>query len=192
MRLEIKSLQRRLNVTTIYVTHDQVEAMTMADKIVILSGGEVEQVGSPQDIYHRPVNLFVATFIGSSAMNILTAKGDNNKLYFDTDNVIPMPKISSKIASNASLRVGIRPECIQLSVNKPNDAVAIKIRIGIVEDLGSQRVVHAHLGKQPMLIVTDLYNLNENGEIYIVLPTEEIYLFDATSGLNISHQNISG
>lgn len=187
MRLEIKALQRRLKITAIYVTHDQVEAMTMADKIVILSAGKVEQVGTPQEIYHRPANLFVATFMGSPAMNILTAELTDNQLDFGDGQTL-RTTFNAAAFGQSTLKVGIRPECIHLSHDAPCDSPALQTTIDIVEDLGAQRVVHARFGEQPVLIVTDLQGLTEGDTLFAALSLDELYLFDPDSGNNISEQ----
>ncbi|UJF23860.1 sn-glycerol-3-phosphate ABC transporter ATP-binding protein UgpC [Suttonella sp. R2A3] len=186
MRLEIKALQRRLNTTAIYVTHDQVEAMTMADKIVILNAGKVEQVGSPQAIYHQPANLFVATFIGSPAMNILDATLDQGRLNFTSGQSIDTDFDLPDSQQRKLLKVGIRPECIQLSPSARNDAPSLPISIDIVEDLGAQRVIHARLGKQPLLIVSEQENIREGDTRYAVMPLAHLYLFDPKTEANIT------
>ena len=182
MRLEIKALQRRLNITAVYVTHDQVEAMTMADKIVILNAGRVEQIGSPKQIYHRPANLFVATFMGSPAMNILEATLQQDTLrlpsghYFKT--TLPLPKTEQ----GKAVKIGIRPEKITLSTVQPESENHFLLPISVVEDLGAQRVIHCELGSQPLLIVTELNNLVAGDSIYISVAMQDLYLFDAQDG----------
>lgn len=189
MRLEIKALQKRLKTTAVYVTHDQVEAMTMADKIVILSNGKVEQVGTPQEIYHQPANLFVATFMGSPAMNILTATLSEQSLCFDEENQINTDFTVDDEYQNAILKVGIRPECITLLDTEPtNNETYLSIRVDVVEDLGAQRVVHASVGAQSILVVTELQSITEGDTIYVILPLSAVYLFNAKSGENISQR----
>ncbi|PID63217.1 MAG: sn-glycerol-3-phosphate ABC transporter ATP-binding protein UgpC [Gammaproteobacteria bacterium] len=188
MRLEIKSLQRRLGTTSIYVTHDQVEAMTMADKIVILSAGKVEQVGTPQEIYHNPANLFVATFMGSPAMNILDAQLDGQTLVFSEQHALQTDFDLPAGQQNVPLKVGIRPECIHLSQQAPSDSTPhLAITIDIVEDLGAQRVVHATLGEQQLMVVTHLSDLQAGDNVFASWSLEDMYLFDIDSGENISH-----
>ncbi len=186
MRLEIKSLQRRLNITAIYVTHDQVEAMTMADKIVILSAGKVEQIGTPQAIYHQPANLFVATFMGSPAMNILDAELNGNRIVFSDQQTIETNFNLTQAQQHQALKVGIRPECISLSTEKPAaNTPGVKVAIDIVEDLGAHRVIHASIGNHPMLIVSDLENIRAGDTLYALFPLHNLYLFDAKSEENI-------
>lgn len=190
MRLEIKALQKRLKTTAVYVTHDQVEAMTMADKIVILSNGKVEQIGTPQDIYHRPANLFVATFMGSPAMNILSATLDDKTLQFDEQTTLATDFDVDKSYQNQSLKVGIRPECIHVTRSAPITAdPCLPITIAIVEDLGAQRVLHTHLGKQKVLVVTELKQLKDGEVVYATLPLKSLYLFDPKTGHNITQRH---
>lgn len=183
MRLEIKSLQRRLGITSIYVTHDQVEAMTMADKIVILSAGKVEQIGTPQDIYHNPANLFVATFMGSPAMNILDATWHDDVIDFGENIHVSMNKELS-LANDANIKVGLRPETIKL-VTHPQ-AYSVRVDVDIVEDLGAQRIVHAKLGTQALTINTTQDNIATEQAWYAALSPESVYVFDANTGENVS------
>ena len=113
MRTEIKELHQRLKTTTIYVTHDQVEAMTMADKIVVMQAGRIEQVGAPLDLFDRPANVFVAGFIGSPSMNILKGKVSGGAV--DVSGVrLPMPA-GAKASDGQEVLYGIRPEHLELS-----------------------------------------------------------------------------
>src|SRR5215204_3689977 len=114
MRTEIKALHQRLKTTTIYVTHDQIEAMTMADKIVVMHDGIVEQMGAPLDLYDRPANLFVAGFIGSPAMNILAGRLEGSGFLADGGLALPV-RHPPGISAGASALYGIRPEHFALS-----------------------------------------------------------------------------
>lgn len=188
MRLEIKALQRRLGTTSVYVTHDQVEAMTMADKIVILSAGKVEQVGTPQEIYHQPTNLFVATFMGSPAMNILNATLREKTLVFSETHTIQTHVELPTHKQNIPLKVGIRPECIELSREAPDTSQPyLQLGIEIVEDLGASRVVHARIGEQSLLVVTGLADIAPGDMLYARFFLDRLYLFDSETGKNISH-----
>ncbi|KGQ70279.1 glycerol-3-phosphate transporter ATP-binding subunit [Chelonobacter oris] len=182
MRLEIKALQRRLNITAVYVTHDQVEAMTMADKIVILNGGRVEQIGTPKEIYHRPANLFVATFMGSPAMNILDATLQQGVLRLPSGHYF---KPDFNLPSNwqgKALKIGIRPEKIQLSYQRPDVENPFLLSAEIVEDLGAQRVIHGNLGSQSLLAVTEMNTVAAQDTLYFSVASRDIYLFDSESG----------
>ncbi|BCP52305.1 ABC transporter ATP-binding protein [Kaistia sp. 32K] len=143
MRGELISLHKRLKSTMIYVTHDQVEAMTMADEIVVLHDGRVEQVGSPLELYARPRNLFVARFLGAPPMNLLkgTIRRDGNALavHLGEGTAIPLPGRDVALADGSAVTLGIRPEHAQPAVD------GIEIRIENAEILGSQTILHATL-----------------------------------------------
>src|SRR5689334_3088582 len=131
MRAEIKELHQRLKVTTVYVTHDQIEAMTMADKIVVMNGGNVEQAGPPLELYDRPANLFVAGFIGSPAMNMLPGRPGHGGFEAEGGGVLPMPA-----SANGKAGVyGIRPEHFRL------DPKGLPAKVQIVEPTGSETQV---------------------------------------------------
>lgn len=188
MRLEIKALQRRLSTTSVYVTHDQIEAMTMADKIVILSAGKIEQVGTPKEIYHNPANLFVATFMGSPAMNIVDATLKGKVLDFGEGQTIDTDFDLPQAYQGKSLKVGIRPECIHLSQKTPiSNPPYLRIPVDVVEDLGAQRVVHASIAGQPILVVSDHVDIAAQSSMYASLPLADMYVFDAETEENISH-----
>ncbi|WP_159591762.1 ABC transporter ATP-binding protein [Chelativorans xinjiangense] len=143
MRAEIKSLQKRLGTTTIYVTHDQIEAMTMADKIVVLKDGVIEQVGSPLELYDRPANVFVAGFIGSPSMNMLSGTIENDggaRLVLGSGASIPIAK-DGGVKPGDKVVFGIRPEHIELDPDN-----GIEARIEVVEPTGAETHVLAKIG----------------------------------------------
>jgi multiple sugar transport system ATP-binding protein len=178
MRAEIKDLHQRLKVTTVYVTHDQIEAMTMADKIVAMSDGNVEQIGTPLDLYDHPKNLFVAAFIGSPAMNLL--KGEINGDQFRTQGGATLPLPKSMGAGPAVY--GIRPEYIRLSPDNGLDA-----RVHLVEPMGSETQVTVRLGETP-LVCTFRERVNARpGDTIKIMPDRALaHVFDATSGNRIT------
>ncbi|WP_410218694.1 sn-glycerol-3-phosphate import ATP-binding protein UgpC [Paracoccus sp. (in: a-proteobacteria)] len=130
MRLEIKELQKRLRTTSLYVTHDQLEAMTLADRLVVLNGGRVEQIGTPLEVYRRPASAFVAGFIGSPAMNLI-----------DTRAVPHLPGTAH------AGQIGIRPEDLTVTPDGP-----IEMQVSAVEELGAQRLVHGQTGGERITI----------------------------------------
>jgi ABC-type sugar transport system ATPase subunit len=152
MRTEIANLQRELNVTTVYVTHDQIEAMTMADRVAIMSGGLLQQIDTPQRVYSDPVNLFVATFIGSPAMNILEGElvsvGDHAECRIG-GYTIPLP--AHRLSEHPALRaavgqtvaVGIRPNAI--AVSRAPDADGMAGTVAVAEELGSEVLAHIEI-----------------------------------------------
>ncbi|MBB5575643.1 MULTISPECIES: ABC transporter ATP-binding protein [Rhizobium] len=176
MRSEIKELHQRLKTTTIYVTHDQIEAMTMADKIVVMKDGKIEQMGSPLDLYDQPSNLFVAGFIGSPAMNFI--KGTMTQEGFRTAEGIVLPTL--KKPGNA-VTYGIRPENIHL------DPEGIEIGIVVLEPTGSETLIIAKLGEQTITCVFRERIRAKPGETLRVSPDmSAIHLFD-DAGVNIGH-----
>ena len=177
MRGEIKGLHQRLGVTTVYVTHDQIEAMTMADRIVVMNGGKVEQVGAPLDLYDRPANLFVAGFIGSPAMNMI--EGEITADGFKAGTVtLPLPSV---IAARGRAICGIRPEHFALA----DDGLPAIVRL--VEPMGSETQVTMALGDQTIIGVFRERLSAHPGETIRVRPAPDlIHLFDAETGQRIN------
>ncbi len=162
MRMEISELHKKLDTTMIYVTHDQVEAMTMADKIVVLQAGVIEQVGSPLELYRNPSNLFVAGFIGSPKMNFIEG---------------------SKAAKHGAATIGIRPEHIDVSTSKG----LWKGTVGVAEHLGSDTFIHVHgiAGCDPLTVRADgEVGVNHGDEIHVTPKSELIHKFNE-DGLRI-------
>src|SRR5882757_9247612 len=145
MRTEIKGLHQRLKTTTVYVTHDQIEAMTMADRIAIMRGGQIEQVGRPLDVYDRPGNRFVAEFIGSPAMNFLPAEiaasGASRAARLDGGSLLPLP-VGISASADQKILVGIRPEAIAPS----GDGIGLDGTVIMVEPTGAQVQIVANVG----------------------------------------------
>ncbi|MFB9984137.1 ABC transporter ATP-binding protein [Mesorhizobium kowhaii] len=182
MRAEIKALHQRLRTTTVYVTHDQVEAMTMADQIVVLNNGRVEQIGTPLDLYDHPVNLFVATFIGSPSMNIIngTVARDNGTPAVRAGDGTLLPVASAfSVADGKKVQYGFRPE--HLSVCAPGEGIAALV--GVVEPMGSETQVHLTIGGEPAVAVFRERISARPGETLFVEPeVAKLNLFDAESG----------
>lgn len=173
MRLEIKQLQRRLNIAAIYVTHDQVEAMTMADRIVVLNQGKIEQVGTPHEVYTKPASTFVANFIGSPPMNLINVTVQGEKIAMG-DQTLSV----SGVEDGAHI-LGIRPEHISIS----NVATGLQVDVQTVEDLGAVRLVHARVGDENLTISTPKLS-DELVEIAgIELDMSASMLFDPETGL---------
>jgi multiple sugar transport system ATP-binding protein len=182
MRGEIKELHQRLKTTTIYVTHDQVEAMTMADRIVVMRDGVVEQAGLPLDLYDRPKSLFVAGFIGSPAMNLLKgAIRINGKPSFVTEAGIELPLKSAPGGSDGRPSIyGIRPEHFLLGEGP------VKAEVSVVEPTGSETQVFAKLGDQRIVGVFRERVSARPGEVLMLSPNlGSVHLFDADSGLRL-------
>jgi multiple sugar transport system ATP-binding protein len=183
MRAEIKELHQRLKTTTVYVTHDQVEAMTMADRIVVMHDGIVEQSGSPLELYDKPANVFVAGFIGSPAMNLLKGKiKANGKASFVTDDGINLPLTSAPRGSDGRPAIyGIRPEHFSLG------GTDIKAEVSVIEPTGSETQVFAKVGGQKIVGVFRERVAAKPGEALPMVPDAKlVHLFDQESGLRLN------
>jgi multiple sugar transport system ATP-binding protein len=181
MRNEIARLHDRLGSTMIYVTHDQVEAMTLADKIVVLNGGRVEQVGSPRELYERPASRFVAGFLGSPRMNFLPARlltpGETSLVDTLVWGITPLPFDSSNLATSTQLSLGIRPEHVSL---KAADGAA-GVVVTAVEYLGSETYVHLDTGQdEPLICRCEVSAGWQAGDrVELQLDIDNLHLFDA-------------
>ncbi len=189
MRGEIIKLQKKLQTTLIYVTHDQVEAMSMADRITVLDDGLVQQVGTPSEVYNTPRNMFVAGFIGAPSMNFLKCQLEDSRLRFG-ENLYPInANILEKLknTTNSGLILGIRPEHIKITPDEHEGA--FKIKIDVVEYLGANTVINFEFeGELPSLAVSPgFYNAKMGDSAYISFPNEKIHVFDEKSNLNIIH-----
>jgi multiple sugar transport system ATP-binding protein len=179
MRGEIKALHQRLKTTTVYVTHDQIEAMTMADKIVVMHDGIVEQMGAPLDLYDRPANLFVAGFIGSPAMNVLEGRIESGGFAVG-DLLLPFQKAPAASAG-APAYYGIRPEHFQLRRD------GLPAEVVVVEPTGSETQVVAKAGGREITCVFRERVSAQPGEIIHVAPDPAlVHLFDRESGQRIN------
>jgi len=172
MRVEISKLHKKLKSNIIYVTHDQIEAMTLADKIVIMNKGKIEQFGSPEDIYNNPNNIFVAEFIGNPKMNIFKVKTEDivNKNTFKLFNI---DFKFENLNFEDGLYVGIRPEHISLE-NKSE--YKVEISVDLIENLGSEKIIYSHLNNTEIRIKS-AKNVKYK-KITIYLQKNKIYLFD--------------
>jgi multiple sugar transport system ATP-binding protein len=183
MRTEIKELHQRLKTTTVYVTHDQIEAMTMADKIVVMHDGIVEQIGAPLDLYDRPDNLFVAGFIGSPAMNCLKgAIRVNGKAEFHGPDGVRLPVQAAPAGSDGRAVVyGVRPEHFALA---PDGAEAV---VQVVEPTGSEVQVVAKMGGEDIIAVFRERHPFKPGETIRLKPDPSlVHLFDEPSGKRLN------
>jgi multiple sugar transport system ATP-binding protein len=179
MRTEIKELHQRLKTTTVYVTHDQIEAMTMADKIVVMHDGIVEQMGSPLELYDRPDNQFVAGFIGSPAMNFLNGHlRSNGQLYVETENGSKLPIASAPPGSDGRPVVyGVRPEHLDLASD------GIEAEVAVVEPTGSETQIVSRIGTQEIIAVfRDRHQVQPGDKIHLRPRADVAHLFDKDTG----------
>jgi multiple sugar transport system ATP-binding protein len=193
MRAEIKQFHRKTGVTTIYVTHDQVEAMTLADRIICLEGGQISQQGSPDDLYARPANTFVAGFIGSPPMNFLRGRVENfgvPEVVLADNQRLPLPERLHRAADpymGREITVGLRPEHLMEGSPESPGVATLQVAVDLVEPLGADTLVHARIGMQALisrcaprsgLAAATLLNLQAE--------LGHIHLFDTVSGLALS------
>ena len=178
MRTEIKGLQRQLGITTFFVTHDQAEAMTLADRIAVMSAGELQQLGTPDEVYDRPANVFVAEFIGSPPMNLLPAHRDGEDLVVEQGWRIPAPALNGR---RGDVTVGLRPEAILLSdVNEPGSQAA---RVHLVEPLGSEVIVNVRMAGHLVKVRTEPAVRPEPDQtVYLSASPAGLRLFDPATG----------
>ncbi len=179
MRTEIKELHQRLGTTIVYVTHDQIEAMTMADKIVVMHDGVVEQIGAPLDLYDRPRNIFVAGFIGSPAMNFLEGRITRNSgVWFETANGRHLPVPPDTAAKEGQAVVyGIRPEHLSVS-----DSGA-EVEVVVVEPTGAEVQIFARLdGQQITAVLRERLMLKHGAKVKLAPDVESVHVFDKESG----------
>ena len=184
VRGEIKELQRRLKTTTIYVTHDQVEAMTMGDKIVVLNAGRVEQVGAPLDLYDRPANRFVATFLGSPAMNLIDGRiesGEAARLVFADGNSALIGSTPAKWAGRPVV-FGIRPEAVKI------DPVAgLPCVVSLVEPTGSETHLVARAGQTEIVaVLRERVRIQEGETVKLSFDAGQVHFFDPDSGQRLT------
>ncbi|WP_018182167.1 ABC transporter ATP-binding protein [Kaistia granuli] len=188
MRGEIKELHQRLKTTTVYVTHDQVEAMTMADRIVVMNQGVVEQAGRPLELYDRPRNLFVAGFLGSPAMNLVTGTVEGTaqsaSLVTADGEKLPLPGLRPGIAAGRRLILGIRPEHITL-VDAGGEST-FSARVVITEPTGAETLISTRLGATEIVVVVrDRIEQGAGERLHLAFPANRVHLFDPETGLRI-------
>src|SRR5476649_1882760 len=183
MRTEIKELHQRLKTTTVYVTHDQIEAMTMADKIVVMHDGVVEQIGTPLDLYDKPANQFVAGFIGSPAMNFLKGKVKaNGSVGFEGPQGVKLPLASAPANSDGRPAVyGVRPEHFTIADD------GAEAEIVVVEPTGSETQVFAKLGgEQVVAVFRERHQFNPGDRVRLKPDPALVHLFDETTGKRLN------
>ncbi len=192
MRAEIKRLHKRLGATSIYVTHDQVEAMTLADRIVVMHGGRIEQVGTPMELFLNPANTFVAGFLGSPPMNMVKARivaGEQAPVAeFDGQRLLLQPLPSLQNAVGHVVTLGIRPEFVTIA----GEGIAgrVRLEVDLVETLGSEALIHAQLQGEPFVIRTETVGQMDRleGVSGFTIQPHLIRVFDGTTGQALAGQ----
>jgi multiple sugar transport system ATP-binding protein len=179
MRTEIKELHQRLRTTTVYVTHDQVEAMTMADKIVVLQDGRIEQIGAPLELFDRPANTFVAGFIGSPAMNLLKGTvADDGTVEINGSRLAVAGNHAA--AEGEAVLFGIRPEHLELSPE------GVPARIAVVEPTGSETLVFLRFGESEIVaLFRERHDFKPGDTVHLRPRVDHVHLFNAETGQRI-------
>ena len=192
-RAEIARLHQRLKTTVVYVTHDQVEAMTMGSRIAVMNEGLLQQVGTPQALYDTPINRFVAGFIGSPSMNFvevhMEGTGEGARLVGPADWSIPIPARYRETATpkaGKTLVAGFRPE--HLDIGEGGPAVgSFRARADVVEYLGNEELLHINAADQDIVAIVGSEHRVRPGDIVnLILPLDKLHLFDGETGLTLA------
>jgi len=177
MRGELRRFHLDLNATTVYVTHDQLEAMTMSDLIAVMHKGRVQQFGTPEDVYRRPANLFVAGFIGSPPMNFLEGEIDHERFKVG-EAALPLPPLTGGIAQRLDAVLGVRPQDLSLVDSAGSDALAGTV--SLVELLGSEKLIEVQIADRKRISVqvraATQVSLGEN--VHVRLSPQSVHVFD--------------
>ncbi len=192
-RAEIARLHQRLKTTVVYVTHDQVEAMTMGSRIAVMNEGALQQVGTPQALYDTPVNRFVAGFIGSPSMNFvevhLEGTGSDARLVGPADWSIPLPPRYRQAATpheGKTIFAGFRPEHLDIGEPRP-DIASFSTRADVVEYLGNEELLHLNAANADIVaIVGSVHNVRPGDMVNLVLPLDKLHVFDGETGLTLA------
>jgi multiple sugar transport system ATP-binding protein len=184
-RAEIARLHQRLGTTTIYVTHDQVEAMTMGDRIAVMKDGLLQQVGTPQELYDHPRNVFVAGFIGSPAMNFATVKATEGQDLMLGSAKLNLSGAAARAAADrpkgADLLIGFRPEHLDITDGRA-DTIAIPARVDVVEYLGNEELIHAQAeGTEIVALIPSDRQVKPGDQVNLGVPLEKLHMFDPES-----------
>jgi multiple sugar transport system ATP-binding protein len=181
-RTQIAELQHRLDVTTVYVTHDQVEAMTMGDRVAVLKDGRLQQVDTPLGLYDRPKNVFVAGFIGSPAMNLLEADITDGGAKLG-DYVVPVERdVLAKAGSDKTLTLGVRPQAFKVV---PDGEAGLPVKVALVEELGAEAFLHGtaeNIGEQIVARIAARMHCEMGSTMHLAADLEQLHLFSASTG----------
>ncbi|MBV8848401.1 MAG: sn-glycerol-3-phosphate ABC transporter ATP-binding protein UgpC [Methylobacteriaceae bacterium] len=186
VRAEIKTLSQELRTTMVFVTHDQIEAMTMADRIVVLQAGVIQQVGTPDEVYATPANQFVAGFIGSPTMNFFNVERSGERVVFaGSDRPVPLGEAAAtRVAQSGKAVLGVRPEHFAVA---PDESAGIPIDVSLVEPLGSDTLIHFEVAGQPAIARVDPDVRPVRGNRIALRPVPaKVHLFDGESGQLLS------
>jgi len=195
MRAELNKLHRRLETTMIYVTHDQIEAMTLGDRISVMNEGALQQVAPPLEIYDRPANRFVAGFIGTPPMNFMEGRvvAQNGAVYFEEGEArLELPEVHRRALGTGAERkvtLGVRPEIIEPADAVPDapPASTIEVKVNVVEPLGDEMLLYLSTGRHDLVAKVDSHQRAEVGQtMAVVIDMERSHLFDVETGENLT------
>ncbi|NEP16998.1 MAG: ABC transporter ATP-binding protein [Leptolyngbya sp. SIO4C1] len=191
-RTELKQLHQQFGITTLYVTHDQVEAMTLADQIVVLDAGQIQQIGAPQAVYAKPANRMVAAFLGNPPMNLLSAVFDGDAFQLGTQSLACLPEQRSELAAGQPVWLGIRPEQVSIAqAPKPSEVLPsspsarLSAQVGTIEPLGRETLVKVKvsgLSDWINLIVLPAQTPCPDEALTLLFPLSDLFIFDAETG----------
>ena len=181
MRVEIKRLQRSLGVTSVYVTHDQVEAMTLSDLLVVMNAGRIEQVGRPADLYRRPATRFVAGFLGSPSMNFLPGRIEGSGHVLVGDRALSVASMSGT-GHGMAVEVGLRPEDLR---RVPEEEVQLRLEVDFVEELGATQLVHGTVAGHEATVQVPAGEAPAGGSIGLAVDPQAVHLFDMATGASL-------
>ena len=185
MRLEIQKLSRELKTTSIFVTHDQVEAMTLAHRMIVMNAGRVEQIGAPMEVYDNPASVFVAGFIGSPAMNFLPGTVKGGAIEFGENLSLPLSlqanaALKEKMNEGHHVTVGVRPEHFSVT------ATGLPFTVESAEALGADSLIHGFIAGHSLVLRVDGHSRHQNGDVlHVTAHADKLYFFDTASGKRI-------
>ncbi|WP_135303939.1 ABC transporter ATP-binding protein [Haloarcula amylovorans] len=205
MRTELQQLQQQLGVTSVYVTHDQTEAMTMSDRIAVMNDGKLQQVGRPLELYHEPANLFVAEFIGEPSMNFLTGRHERSSFVSDNIEYPFADDIDRAVGDVTDVILGIRPEDVEIvsgssvTANGTGDDAAheFEMTATVVEPMGNQNVVHLEFpgetaGTEDLVAITEgSRKIKEGSSVTVRLPQDAVHVFDTKTGETLHDRRLT-
>jgi sn-glycerol 3-phosphate transport system ATP-binding protein len=183
MREEVRNLHRALGVTSIFVTHDQIEAMTLADKLVIMNGGNVEQIGRPTEVYQRPASRFVAEFIGSPAMNLIEGEFDADGHFLHGQGErLKRDALSGLRPTSGRVLLGVRPESVRIA--SPDEPGSVEAVVNYIEELGPSRLIHTSVGGNRIVAVVESSDreIATGSRLHVSFDANAIHCFAAESG----------
>ena len=187
MRLELRNLHETLGITSIYVTHDQVEAMTLGDRLIVMKDGYAEQIGKPLEVYQKPRTAFVAGFIGSPSMNFFDAalSPDGREVSLEGVASLRLPDTGLPDQGGSAVKLGIRPEHLEITLAEKG---IMQMRVDHLETLGADTLVHGHLGDQKCALtvrISGIHAIEKNTEIGLTVSNENLHLFNTENGIRL-------